>query len=420
MLSLLILGQISAAALPQVTLEEALRRATALDPSYVGAMGQVESAEWARRAARLAFVIPSLTASLDATRYDTAFFNLGTNRLQRTAVTGRLDASYELFSLRKISQLARTQAGVDSAEAGQLKAKFQVALQTESDYYAVLTAQELTRVAADRARRAAEQLEVARARVVSGAAVQTDSLQLVLELTRARTDQIRQDAVLRVSRLQLGRRIGEPGPVDAVPLDTVPASPLPFGVEEAVQMALQQGPDYRIAVANERVASAVLRGQRGSYFPRFTLSAAHARFDTKFFPDAFAVNSITLNFSIPIWNNGDRELAVAQARANRDVARAIRDDLQRAALPDVTEAYEAYNTARAALELSQTALQAAQETFRVQQTRYRAGATTILDLIDAQLNLSQAQGDLVQSRYAVRLALAGLEAILGVRLFQQP
>jgi len=59
----------------------------------------------------------------------------------------------------------------------------------------------------------------------------------------------------------------------------------------------------------------------------------------------------------------------------------------------------------------------AREVFRVQESRYRAGASTILDLLDAQSGLTQAQADLVQARYAARLALAGLEAILGRRLF---
>jgi outer membrane protein TolC len=59
----------------------------------------------------------------------------------------------------------------------------------------------------------------------------------------------------------------------------------------------------------------------------------------------------------------------------------------------------------------------ARESFRVQQTRYQSGATTILDLLDAEVNLSQAEADLVQARYGTRLALAGLESILGRRLF---
>jgi outer membrane protein TolC len=83
----------------------------------------------------------------------------------------------------------------------------------------------------------------------------------------------------------------------------------------------------------------------------------------------------------------------------------------------VTAAFEAYVTSRATTALSSTAVQVARENYRVQESRYRAGSSTILDALDAQLRLTQAEADLVQSRYAARLALAGLEAILGHRLF---
>jgi outer membrane protein TolC len=273
------------------------------------------------------------------------------------------------------------------------------------------------RVAAERTHRAEEGLTVARARVASGAAVQSDSLQFVLEFTQARVDQLRRESSLRVARLQLGRRVGEAGPVDAMPLDTLPPPELPLGVDQAVQLALQQGPQFRAARASEHTATAFLRGERGDYLPRLTLVGTHTRFDDSFFPSARNVSAIALTMSLPIWNDARREIAVSQAQVNRDVARAIREDLERAARRDVTAAYEAYGTAQATTALSATALRVAQENYRVQESRYRAGSTTILDALDAQFRLTQAEAELVQSRYAARLALAGLEAILGHRLF---
>ena len=251
---------------------------------------------------------------------------------------------------------------------------------------------------------------------VSGAAVQSDSLQLVLELTQARTDQLRRDAALTVARLQLGRRIGQDGPVDAEPLDTLPPE-LPLGVDEAVELALAQGPQFQAARASERAASAFLKGERGRYLPTFTLSGTHLRFDDSFFPSGRNVSALSLMVSLPIWDDARREIAISQARVSRDVARAIRNDLERAARPVVTQAFEAYVTARASAELSSTGVVVARENYRVQESRYRAGSTTILDVLDAQIRLTQSEADLVQARYAARLALAGLEAILGRRLF---
>jgi outer membrane protein TolC len=401
--------------LPRVTLEQAIQRATRLDPDYVRAMGQVDNAEWGRRAAFAVFVLPAITASIDATKYSTEFFNVGTGRPQSTAVNASFTGRYDLFSARKFADLGRTRAELESAEAGELNQRFQTALLTESDYYDVLQNQELARVAAERTTRAVEGLGIARARVVSGAAVQSDSLQLVLELTQARVDQLRRDASLRVARLQLGRRIGQAGAVDAAPLDTLAAPDLPVSREEAVRMALEQGPQYQTARANERAAAANLRSERGGYLPTFSVMGTHFRFDDSFFPGARNVNSIALNVSLPLWDDGSREIAISRARVNRDVARAIREDLERSARRDVIEAYEAYVTAQATTELSRTAVLVARENYRVQESRYRAGSTTILDVLDAQLRLTQADADLVQSRYAARLARAGLEAILGHR-----
>jgi outer membrane protein TolC len=402
---------------PRVTLDQAIARAARLDPNYVRALGQVDNAEWGRRAALAVFVLPSLGVSIDATRYSTEFFNIGTGRNQSDAVNATFQASYDVFNARKLADLGRTRAELESADAGELEQRFRSALLTEADYYDVLQNQELARVAADRTQRAEEGLGIARARVVSGAAVQSDSLQLVLELTQARTDQLRRDAALRVARLQLGRRVGEAGPVDAEPVDTAPAPELPLGLDEAVQLAVTQGPQYRAARAGERAASAVVKDERGQYLPQVTLLGTHVRFDDSFFPSARNVSSIALSVSLPIWDDGRRELAISQARVNRDVSRAIREDLERAARPDVTQAYEAYVTARATAALSSTGVLVAQENYRVQESRYRAGSTTILDVLDAQIRLTQSEADLVQARYAARLALAGLEAILGHRLF---
>jgi len=123
--------------------------------------------------------------------------------------------------------------------------------------------------------------------------------------------------------------------------------------------------------------------------------------------------------SFPLWDNARRELALSQARTDRDVARAVRRDLERAVQHDVTAAYDGYLTARAAAGQAGEGLLVARENFRVQQSRYRAGASTILDLLKSQADLDDAEAALVQARYATRLALAGLENILGRRLFPE-
>ncbi|MGH7548070.1 MAG: TolC family protein, partial [Gemmatimonadales bacterium] len=155
---------------------------------------------------------------------------------------------------------------------------------------------------------------------------------------------------------------------------------------------------------------------RGAYLPRATLAASMAAFDERFFPSAQARNTLSLIVSLPLWDGAQREIALSQARVSRDVARALREDVERAARRDVAEAYDAYHTSRESAVLAAQALVVARENYRVQETRYRSGATTILDLLDAQVAITEAEAALVQARFGARLALAGLEAMLGQRL----
>lgn len=406
--------------LPSVTLAEALRRATGLDPNYVTAIGQVENASWGRRSAFAVFILPSVTLSTGATQNTPAFFNFATLKPEKYSVQSQVTVSYDVFTGgQKIAELTRSAAALDSAHAGELKARFGAALSTESTYYAVLAGVELARVARERVQRAEQQLAVARARVVSGAVVQTDSLQLRLELSRARVTSLQRETDLRVARLSLGSRVGADGPVNAAPLDSVLPAELPLPLASAVEEASMQGPQYRQVRASERAAAAALRARLGTYLPKATVSWSRIGFDNKFLPSALGISALTLNLSFPLWDNAQREISLSRARVDHDIARAKREQMERSVRRDVTAAYDGFTTARATAALDGEQVQVARENYRVQQARYRTGATTILDLLTAQADLDDAAAALVQARYATRLALAGLENILGRRLFPE-
>lgn len=407
--------------LPVVTLSEALSQAVRLDPAYVQALGQLDDAEWARKAAVLVFLLPNVNVSTDYQELSSTQFNIGTGRPTTAAGRFLIDARYEIFTGgRKLANARTAAAELEAARAGELGQRYATALLVEREYYDVLVARELLDVATDRLRRADEQFGTARARVTSGATVQSDSLQVLLEVQRARADVLRRGAALTVARLQLGRRIGSAVPVDAAPVDSAPPQPLAISLDDAVQFAAAQGPAWREARANEKSADAQLRARRASYLPVVSLVASYSTSDDAFFPNATTRRAYGFAVSLPLWDGGQRELAIERLASARNVARAVRHDLELGARRDVTAGYSGYDVARQTLALSVAAVGVAAEVFRVQQARYRAGAASVLELLDAQSELVQAQADLVQARYNVRLARAGLEAVLGRRLSNDP
>src|SRR6185312_11881204 len=110
--------------LPVVTLPEALRRATGLDPNYVAALGQVDNAVWARRSAFSVFLLPAVAIETDATKNLPQFFNFGTLRPETYAVSAQVTLRYDVFTGgQKVAELTRSAAALDAARAGELQAR---------------------------------------------------------------------------------------------------------------------------------------------------------------------------------------------------------------------------------------------------------------------------------------------------------
>ena len=422
LLGIIVFGATSSAQSPgetiaTVTLADARERALAINPASVAARGEVDVAGWERRSALTDLITPHISASSSYATYSDPFMNPGTGNVSAQASSATLQASYTILGGGKFAAVKSARASMNRAAAGETAARFGITLATDAAYYSVLADQELRRVAQARLDRAEEQLSVARSRAQAGYAIATDSLQLVIEVNKAKLELLRRDSALTVSRLRLGNTIGEASAVDAAPIDGVTPAELPFTQEAAIAELRTRGPSLIVARANEQTANAALAFQREAYLPAITLSAQTGAYDSELFGSQLNRSHFQVNVSLPIWNGGHREVAVARARIDRDVARAQRAETERKAAEQMASAFNGYHTARLATELAQVGIVAATENYRVQRARYREGSTTILDLLEAQVQLSEAESALVQSRYAARLALAQVEALLGRRVF---
>src|SRR5438046_2125944 len=110
--------------LPVVTLSEALRRATGLDPNYVAALGQVDNAVWARRSAFSVFLLPAVAIETDATKNLPAFFNIGTFRPETYTVTAQVTLRYDVFTGgQKVAELTRSAAALGPAQGAPAHAR---------------------------------------------------------------------------------------------------------------------------------------------------------------------------------------------------------------------------------------------------------------------------------------------------------
>jgi outer membrane protein TolC len=409
--------------IPTISLAEAIRRANDVSPATVAARGQLGTVTWARRAAIGALFTPSLSVGGNVNSLTPQIVNFNVlppggafTTVSPTSHTtdANIQIAYTLFGGgQSLYRVRAARAAESAARANDDAVHSSTRVEVETAYYAVIADQELLRVAEEQVLNLAQQLAISRARVRAGAAAQTDSLQVLLQLTTARVSLLRQHAAVDVDRLALGRRIGENTPVGAQPLDTLPAPQLPFTLNNAVNMALASGPAYLRARAGERGMTAQLAVQVGSFIPSLNLTATRFAYGDAVLPNKLYRSQFSVGVSFPILDQGVREAGVVSARASVDSARAARADLERGSAQDVTYLYEAYNTACATVDMEHVSVLVARENLRVATLRYGTGAENILNLLTAQVSLTQAESDLVSARRNTRLALANLQSLIG-------
>jgi outer membrane protein len=399
----------------QVTLQEAVRRALDVQPAVVQARGAVSSAGWQKRAAYGAF-LPTVTLNSSAFRQNTASFVNGFPASSGTyQYNSGVSATLDLFTgFRRLAAYRNADATEDAADAGFLNQRFQTTATTAQVFFAALANEELVRVAQAQVERAKAELQTAVNKFQAGAATRSDTLTATVDLGNALLTLLQAQANLATAQANLGRQVGADQPVRAVP-DT--AFPLPPDTTTLRAAALERAPLVVQTAAQERAAAAAATISRSSYWP--TLSAAYSTssqgltqpwngFDTN-----RNLNQLRIGLSWTLFNGFQREQTVAQNAATLDFAKAQAADARRQIYAQLTQQIAATFTAWAQIAIAGADVAAATEAARVQQERYRLGAGTLLDLLTAQANLTQAAVSQVQARYNYLIARAQLEAIVG-------
>lgn len=399
----------------QVTLQDAIQRALQIQPAMVQARGD-ESNAGAQRLAAIGAFVPSVTLNSSAFRQ-----NLG-SIVNGVAVPGSvyqyntgLNFSVDLFDgLRRAQRYRNAAATAAAADAGYVNQQYQVTLQTKQAFYNAIATEELVRVAQSQLNRAKQQLQISIDKLHAGSATRSDSLRSTVDYGNARIALLQAQANLATAQANLGRQIGIDSLVRAVPDTALPPLPDSTGLRTA---AIESSPQVIQAQAQARAFSATVWDQRSQYVPTLSLSynTSSQGFTEPwrgFVPNR-NINRLTFALSWPIFNGFQREQQQTSATVQRDVAEARAEDTRRQVNAALTQQFAVLTTAFEQIDIARSNLAAATEDLRVQNERYRVGAATILDLLTSQAALTQAEVNLVQTRYNYLIARAQVEAVLG-------
>ena len=120
-----------------------------------------------------------------------------------------------------------------------------------------------------------------------------------------------------------------------------------------------------------------------------------------------------LSLSIPIFAGGQRHSAIRQARLQADELDLTRENTERQLRIGIRQFLSTMETAEKSYASAQEALESARKAYDIAAKSYFVGRSTLTDLGDAQLALTQAQLSVSQAVYDFVVAKAGLEQTLG-------
>jgi multidrug efflux system outer membrane protein len=210
--------------------------------------------------------------------------------------------------------------------------------------------------------------------------------------------------------------VGQTLPADVAggaTLATTSLSELPAGLPSDM---LTARPDIRAAEQQLIAANANIGAARANFFPRITLTGSAGSASSEL-SGLFKSGSYGWSFApqlvLPIFDYGRNLANLGSAKAGRDIAVAQYEKSIQSAFREVADALAGQATYGEQLRAQRSVAEAEQERFNLSDLRYRSGASSYLDLLDAQRSLFTAQQAAVQANLARLQNQVTLYRVLG-------
>ncbi len=306
----------------------------------------------------------------------------------------------------------------DQAQVGYEATREQVILDVTDAYFEVLRAREFVRVYERTLESGEAQVELVQERYNLGAVAQSDVFKAQTRAGNDRINLLQQQNSLSLRKRNLNLVMGR-GPSAPVTLPEFDYSPPDIpDMEQAKQKALQANRDlaqYQLDVQKSRANLAIARS---NLLPSLN---AFMGYDRTGFSMQDLYHNLDLNWSysfgvqisVPIFNNFQDRTRVDTRRSEYSIAQQRYQDAQLAIEMRAENLIQQLETYQEIIELNEINLKSAEEDLRLARERYNIGQATLLDVLDAQAALTNAQRILVYAKFDAKTQEAQLQALLG-------
>jgi multidrug efflux system outer membrane protein len=362
---------------------------------------------------RRADELPSVGAGFTANR------GAGSNGgLVNTYAVGFQVTGYELDffgRVRSLSQAALSQ--YLATEEARKTAQIALVSGVATSYVSLLADDELLRVTRDALKTREDSFRLTRLRFDNGASSEVDLRQAeqLLETAKVALAQTQRQKALDENALTLlvGQSLPADLPAPLMLTQQQGVTDLPAGLPSDL---LTRRPDVLAAERQLLAANANIGAARAAFFPRISLTANAGTASTElsglFKSGTFALTG-TATLLQPIFDAGRNQANLEVAKVNKDIAIAQYEKAIQTAFREVSDSLAGRATLGEQLRAQSAVANAAQVSFKLADLRYRNGASSYFDVLDAQRALFSAQQATVQTQALQVQNLVTLYKVLG-------
>ena len=368
-----------------------------------------------------AALLPQIGGEASFNRTRTSYDDISGSATTKSRSYG-VNGNQTLFNWSQFANL-RAQRDVSKAADFTLdSANDDLIVRTATTYFNVLVGIESLIAAETNEAAAKKQFDYADKRLEVGLAPITDVHEARAQYDQARAGTIQTRNALEDAYQALTELTGQPvRDLRGLPVDFRPEVPSNrSSVDQLVTEAVSRNPALKAQELQVSAAESGVSAARGGHYPTLSLGGSwgkNARWGDSTgsgtaTPDA-TTNSIGLTLNVPIFAGGATQSNVRQALARRDIAQDTFEQQKRAVDRNTRNAYQALVAGISEVEARRLTVVSAQSAFDASQVGLEVGTRTVLDVVQNQKTLFQAQLDYAQSRYNFLLARLQLSQAVG-------
>lgn len=337
---------------------------------------------------------------------------IGTGRENRTPRSLAITISQPIFrGFRTLAETRSAEASVRAGRANLVSVEQQVMLSVIRAYMDVVTNKAVVDLRVNNVQFLQRELEATQDRFEVGEVTRTDVSQGEARLSNAEAERMAAEGQLSTARAAYARAVGQQ-PVNLEQPDLVVE--VPTGYDEALAQARGNNPDVLAAYYNERASRQDVNSVEGELLPSISLNGELSRgIDTSSSGSRVSNAEIVAQLTVPFYQAGATTSRLRQAKQVVAQRRQQIHAAMRLAEEDVASAWSTLRSAQAQVRSFEAAVEANEIALSGVREEERAGLRTLLDVLDAEQELLDAQVGLVSAQRDVVVASYQLWAAMG-------